>query len=104
MSLVKVVRNGQVTIPKQIREKLGIKEGDILEVEPIETGVLFKPKEVVDRGDALQAFSRGLERLRSGFSDKLRNMDDAEIDTLIEEAIQAIRKGKSVKRTKAVGR
>ncbi len=30
ISLVKVTRKGQVTIPKAIREKLGINEGDYL--------------------------------------------------------------------------
>ena len=32
MERVKVTRNYQVTIPASIRDKLGIKEGDILEV------------------------------------------------------------------------
>ena len=32
MERVKVTRNYQVTIPAAIREKLGIKEGDVLEV------------------------------------------------------------------------
>ena len=32
MEKVKVTRNYQVTIPASIRDKLGIKEGDILEV------------------------------------------------------------------------
>ena len=32
MERVKVIRNYQVTIPAAIREKLGIKEGDVLEV------------------------------------------------------------------------
>ena len=30
---VKVRKNGRITIPAEIRKKLGIKEGDILEIE-----------------------------------------------------------------------
>jgi len=33
MSKIKVTRNAQITIPKAIREKLGIEEGDILFVQ-----------------------------------------------------------------------
>jgi len=32
MVVAKVTRNSQITIPKDIREKLGIKEGDIVEI------------------------------------------------------------------------
>ena len=32
MPIVKITRNYQVTIPKPIREKLGLKEGDRVEI------------------------------------------------------------------------
>lgn len=41
--IVKVTRKGQTTIPVQIREKLGIKEGDELAVEAIDQQIVFKP-------------------------------------------------------------
>jgi antitoxin PrlF len=40
--IVKVTRKGQTTIPAEIREKLGIKEGDELAVEATEQEVIFK--------------------------------------------------------------
>jgi len=39
---VKVTRRGQTTIPKDLRERFGIREGDNLEVEATEEGLLFK--------------------------------------------------------------
>ena len=39
---VEVIERGRITIPKKIREKLGIKEGTILEV------YLFKDKIILD--------------------------------------------------------
>ncbi|WXG41505.1 MAG: AbrB/MazE/SpoVT family DNA-binding domain-containing protein [Candidatus Freyarchaeum deiterrae] len=39
---VKVTRRGQTTIPKEFREKLGIKEGDELMVEFTKEGLLFR--------------------------------------------------------------
>ena len=41
--IVKVTRKGQTTIPAQIREQLGIKEGDELAVEIKDKQVIFKP-------------------------------------------------------------
>jgi len=42
-NIVKVTRRGQTTIPVQLRQKLGIKEGDELLVEATQQGLLFKP-------------------------------------------------------------
>jgi AbrB family looped-hinge helix DNA binding protein len=102
MPLVKVVRNGQVTIPKEIREKLGIKEGDFLEIEPADQGVFLKPKVLVDKGDVLQAFSRAFEKLQASASDKLKDMGEDELTAIIEEAIQASRRPKRTKGVKAL--
>ena len=40
--IVKVTRKGQTTIPAEIREQLGIKEGDKLAVEAIDKKIVFK--------------------------------------------------------------
>jgi AbrB family looped-hinge helix DNA binding protein len=42
-NIVKVTRRGQTTIPAEVRQKLGIKQGDQLMVEATEKGVLFRP-------------------------------------------------------------
>jgi AbrB family looped-hinge helix DNA binding protein len=42
-SIVKITRRGQTTIPVEIREQCGIKEGDRLLVQLTEKGILFKP-------------------------------------------------------------
>jgi antitoxin PrlF len=41
-NIVKVTRRGQTTIPAELREKFGIREGDKLVVEATEKGILFK--------------------------------------------------------------
>ena len=41
-NVVRVSRNGRVIIPKKLREKFGIKEGDKLAVESTEKGILFR--------------------------------------------------------------
>lgn len=101
MPLVKVVRNGQVTIPKEIRDKLGIKEGDLLEVESAETGIFLRPKEVVDKGTALKGFSAAFRRLQTNVSEEVQGMDEEKISALVEDSVQAARRLKRDKKAKA---
>ena len=49
MPLVKVIRHGQITIPKELRRALNIKEGDYLEVDLSGSGMVIKPKAVMDK-------------------------------------------------------
>lgn len=54
-SKVKVTRRGQTTIPLQIRQQCGIKEGDLLLVETTEEGILFKPIPKLDEMAGIDA-------------------------------------------------
>src|SRR5690242_17089390 len=52
MALVRVLRGGQVTLPAEARKVLKLKDGDYLDLELTERGVLLKPVAVVDRAKA----------------------------------------------------
>jgi AbrB family looped-hinge helix DNA binding protein len=52
MPLVKVGARHQVTIPKEIVEKLRLKSGDYVEVTLEDSKVIIVPKAIVDREDA----------------------------------------------------
>lgn len=45
--LVRVQEKGQVTLPAEVREKLGLKKGDLVSVTPTENGILITPQEIV---------------------------------------------------------
>jgi antitoxin MazE len=47
MSLVKVKKNYQITLPTALRKTLKIEEGDYLEVEKQDTELVLKPVKVV---------------------------------------------------------
>jgi AbrB family looped-hinge helix DNA binding protein len=49
MTLVRVLRGGQVTLPAAVRERLKLTQGDYLEAEVVENGVLLKPVSDVER-------------------------------------------------------
>lgn len=66
-TLVRVETHGQVTLPVEVRERLGIKEGDLLAVEETPEGVLLTPRGVAainalaEIGDALREQGLTLE-------------------------------------------
>ncbi|WP_297506053.1 AbrB/MazE/SpoVT family DNA-binding domain-containing protein [Thermococcus sp.] len=71
MSVTKVTRNYQITIPAEIRKALGIKEGEILEVS------LEGDKIVIQR------LRKQRKRLKLG-----RNITPEEIEKSIEEGME----------------
>src|SRR5436189_3186859 len=52
MALVKVKRFSQVTLPPDLRKRFNLAEGDYLEAEAVEDGILLKPVSVVERRKA----------------------------------------------------
>jgi AbrB family looped-hinge helix DNA binding protein len=66
---VRVQERGQVTIPKEVRERLGLKKGDLVTFVETEEGVIIKPTEIVvsaaldEIGEALKERGLSLEEL-----------------------------------------
>jgi AbrB family looped-hinge helix DNA binding protein len=49
MSLIKIQKKGQFTIPTAIRSRLGLVDGDFVEVSIKATSIVLTPKIVIDR-------------------------------------------------------
>ena len=47
--LGKVTYKGQLTIPQQIRQQVGLEDGDYVEIELIEGRIVLTPKAMVDK-------------------------------------------------------
>jgi len=88
MPLVKVIRHGQITIPKELRKALGIEEGDLLEVELKKSRMIIKHKAVVDKEFTRRKFFPIVEKMQAG----AKNANEQEVDQLIEKAIGKTRK------------
>jgi antitoxin PrlF len=52
MSSTHVRAKGQITIPSDIRKAAHLEEGDPIELEVVEGGVLLKPRKVIDATQA----------------------------------------------------
>ncbi len=57
---IKVWERGQITIPKDLREEMEIKENDVLYAEKIGRGIFLRPKETV----ILEIQKKGEELMR----------------------------------------
>jgi AbrB family looped-hinge helix DNA binding protein len=53
--LAKLKHKGQVTIPADIREELGLDEGTYLEVKRQGSHIVMTPQEIIDRDDRTDA-------------------------------------------------
>jgi antitoxin PrlF len=52
VTLTKVTRNGQVTLPAPARRALHVKEGDYIEVRVTEDSIVLTPKKLIDKSQA----------------------------------------------------
>lgn len=67
--LVRVQEKGQVTLPAEVREKLGLKKGDLVAVTEIEGGIFISPQQAIANhalnkiGEALKEKGLSLDEL-----------------------------------------
>lgn len=88
MSLVKVKRFAQVTIPADIRKKAHIEQGDLVEVSYENNHITITPKRVSDKNvDWARKFDEALGSVRK--SAKRAGITAKSID----EAVKTVRRG-----------
>ena len=52
VTLTKLTRNGQITLPAPARRALRVEEGDYVEVRVTEDSIVLTPKKLVDKSQA----------------------------------------------------
>jgi AbrB family looped-hinge helix DNA binding protein len=87
MTFVKVLRGGQITMPKELRKVLEIKEGDILEVQMEKNKVVLKPKILMDKD---QAWDR-LNQVMAKVGKRHRKTSEKDVEGDVLEAIKTVR-------------
>ena len=85
MPVIRVIRNGQITLPKEFRDALGVKEGDILEAEMKENQMVLKPKILIDKipesefelsEQGKKKVKEAFENIKRGTVKKFDNVED----------------------------
>lgn len=94
MPLVKIKRFSQVTLPPDVRKKFNLAEGDYLEAEVVEDGILLKPVAVVERKHAWGELFAVIDQVakRSPKSRKSPKQEEEEITQIIKEYRKESRK------------
>ena len=87
MTSVRVQAKGQVTIPKEIRDKLNVQPGDLVVFVETDTGVMVKPAAVMTDEHLREEVAAIVRSIRERFAD----YSAEEIDNLVDEAIRETR-------------
>ena len=61
MSIIKVKTKGQVTLPSSVRQRIGLKVGDLLKVNEDQGNIILTPQTIIDRrlAESLADFKAG---------------------------------------------
>ena len=90
MPTTKVTRHGQITLPASVRERLGIEEGDLVEIDVEDERAVLIPKKLVDKNQAYFWTRKWQEGERAADEDikagHVKTFDS--VDELIEELDQ----------------
>ena len=89
--LIKVTRNGQITLPSTARRRLKVEEGDYMEVRVTEDSIILTPKVLVDKSQAYfwTPEWQAAEREASGDIAEGRTEEFESIDALLASLKQA---------------
>jgi AbrB family looped-hinge helix DNA binding protein len=87
MPLTKVTRNGQMTIPAEMRRELGIEVGDLIELQVVGDHLILVPKKLIDKSQAYfwTAKPQAAERQAQAEIDRGQVKEFASIDELLAE-------------------
>ena len=87
MPTSKVTRHGQITLPASVRKRLGIEEGDLVEIEVEDERAVLMPKKLVDKNQAYFWTKRWQESEREADEDikagRVKTFDS--VDELIKD-------------------
>lgn len=79
MSEVKVTRGSQITLTQEVREKIGVKEGDKVVLNVVDGQIMVTkkdPEAFETEGFLPEDFEKSLEEMRKDSSDRLERIDE----------------------------
>ena len=88
MPLVKITRSRQVSIPKELCQEMGLREGDYVEIARNGDQLVLRPMAVVDRAKA------ELAQLLEPVWERNKGADPAAVEADVEKAVGEVRTGR----------
>jgi AbrB family looped-hinge helix DNA binding protein len=96
MALLKILRSAQITLPAELRRRFNLAEGDYLDAQAVEGGILLKPVSVVDREKAWTELFQVMKEVHA--KHPVTNLSPREEEEWIAKQVKASRKTKQLKR------
>ena len=98
MSMIKILQDGRVTIPKHIRDALGLKKGDVAEAKLEEDRIVITPN--VSNKETCKALAwNALRQVMDSVHEKNRGVSEAEVTADVERAVAELRQEEYDKET-----
>ena len=91
--IVKQLRHGQITIPKEFREALGLSDEDLLAMTLTEGRLEIEPVRVAPKPKG-SPWARDLYELFAPVRETLKGHSEEEINEAIDEAVREVREEK----------
>jgi len=88
MPTIKILRNGQLTLPAKLRKALDLKEGDLLNAELEKDKIVLKPLTVIERDKIRKRFFQLVEENWK----KNKDLDQGKVEKIVKEELEKIRK------------
>ncbi len=99
MAAAKILKHGQITIPKHIRESLGLKKGDIVDARIEGDCVVIMPK----KSTAPENWAKLLQVMKS-VHEQNRGVSEEEVYQDVERAVAELRQEEYDKQKKTARR
>jgi len=93
MVVVRILKHGQITIPKEFREALGLERGDLAEAELQDERVVITPKKLVKKHSKLVALLEEVHSQNEGVTEE-------EVVKYATEAVAELRRKRREKHAK----
>ncbi|MBI3660987.1 AbrB/MazE/SpoVT family DNA-binding domain-containing protein [Candidatus Acetothermia bacterium] len=90
MATVKILRNGQITLPAKLRKVMNLEKGDQLELDFRDDEITLRPAVVFSREEAKKKLAELINKAR----DHNRDTDPQKIEKEVARAVAAIRRKK----------
>lgn len=92
--VIKQLRHGQITIPKDLREAAGIEPGDLLAIDVVDGKLQVEPVKVTPKRKG-SPWAKELYELYAPVRESLRGVPEEEINRAIDEAVREVRARKA---------
>ena len=91
--VVKQLRHGQITIPKDLREAAGIEPEDLLSIEVVDGKLQVEPVKITSKHDGTR-WAKDLYEMFAPARKSLKGRSEEEINEAIDESLRKVRASK----------